>query len=399
MRISTAFSVSNSISDAVDDICTDIEKELRTKPDYLMLFHTELYDAQALVSEMRRRFPHCQLQSGTSCQSVMTEKGIHGRDGRAVAAWAVSDPAGSYGVGMATINGSPKAAGTRAILEALRNVESIGDTPSMVWLTATPGFEEEIISGIEEVLGKNVPIFGGSGADNAVSGNWALSCNGKVLRDGVVLAIFNPSGGMSGYFHNGYTPTKHSGVATKVEKRKIVEIDGRPAAQVYNEWTDGLIENEIKDGGKVLLRTNLAPLGRFAETVGEIDHFNLSHPEGVLPDGSITLFTDIVEGERIFCMSGERKSLISRAGRIAETALLLSSKPSQRVSGALVIFCAGCMLTVGEEMDHVVVSINKAIGGVPFIGGFTFGEQGCFANGHNGHGNLMISVVEFFQES
>jgi len=60
-----------------------------------------------------------------------------------------------------------------------------------------------------------------------------------------------------------------------------------------------------------------------------------------------------------------------------------------------VIFCAGCMLTVRERMDQVVLGLRDNLADVPFLGCFTFGEQGCFIGGENRHGNLMISVTVF----
>jgi len=41
----------------------------------------------------------------------------------------------------------------------------------------------------------------------------------------------------------------------------------------------------------------------------------------------------------------------------------------------------------------VVDGLREALSGLPFLGSFTFGEQGCFVRGTNRHGNLGISVV------
>jgi len=48
------------------------------------------------------------------------------------------------------------------------------------------------------------------------------------------------------------------------------------------------------------------------------------------------------------------------------------------IAGGLVIYCAGCMLTVQDQMDNVVGHLNDALEGRPFLGSFTFGEQGWF---------------------
>lgn len=53
------------------------------------------------------------------------------------------------------------------------------------------------------------------------------------------------------------------------------------------------------------------------------------------------------------------------------------------------------MLSVRDDMDRVVAGVNAALGGAPFIGAFTFGEQGPLIDAGNRHGNLMISCVVF----
>jgi hypothetical protein len=56
------------------------------------------------------------------------------------------------------------------------------------------------------------------------------------------------------------------------------------------------------------------------------------------------------------------------------------------------------MLTVRDRIDQVVAGLDEGLGGAPFLGCFTFGEQGCFVGGENRHGNLMISVTVFARE-
>ncbi|MBK7285285.1 MAG: hypothetical protein IPI83_14040, partial [Sphingomonadales bacterium] len=48
------------------------------------------------------------------------------------------------------------------------------ELPGIVWLNAAPGREEEVLKGIVDILGPNVPVLGGSAADNRVAGNWCL---------------------------------------------------------------------------------------------------------------------------------------------------------------------------------------------------------------------------------
>jgi hypothetical protein len=52
------------------------------------------------------------------------------------------------------------------------------------------------------------------------------------------------------------------------------------------------------------------------------------------------------------------------------------------------------MLAVGEEMPQVAHAVTRSFGEKPFLGCFTFGEQGAIL-GKNAHGNLMISAIAF----
>jgi hypothetical protein len=195
-------------------------------------------------------------------------------------------------------------------------------------------------------------------------------------------------------FQNSYSMTQTSGLITRAQGRTLYEIDGRAAAEVYNEWTNGAIE-QFMSGGNVLAATSLYPLGRFVSEVGGSAFHRLAHPETVTEDGALTLFANVEAGETLVLMAGTEGTLVSRAGRLAQAALNVGRISADQIAGALVVYCAGCMLTVQDQMDEVVSSLNTALGEKPFVGTFTFGEQGCFLSGENYHGNLMISVVVF----
>ena len=69
--------------------------------------------------------------------------------------------------------------------------------------------------------------------------------------------------------------------------------------------------------------------------------------------------------------------------------------PERQIAGALIIYCAGCMMAVHNEMQTVVKGFRKALGSQPFLGLHTFGEQGCAVPGENLHANLMMSIIVF----
>jgi hypothetical protein len=95
-------------------------------------------------------------------------------------------------------------------------------------------------------------------------------------------------------------------------------------------------------------------------------------------------------------MKGDRTRLVDRAGRVAGQARESLHEGQRSLAGGIVVYCGGCKLAVGDDIALVAESVWQGMGGAPFIGCFTFGEQGRLI-AHNVHGNLMISAVVLSQ--
>jgi hypothetical protein len=63
------------------------------------------------------------------------------------------------------------------------------------------------------------------------------------------------------------------------------------------------------------------------------------------------------------------------------------------VVGGLLIYCAGCLLALGDNVDEMVAGVTKALPGVPYLMPFTYGEQGRLRRSRVDHGNLMLSAL------
>jgi hypothetical protein len=395
MKIATSWSTAPDTDSAVTVAYQKLVEQLAADPQLVFLHSSAAYDSEVLVRRLQEMAPNVPVHGGTSCLGVMTEIGFHSDDGLGLGMFGILDPEGSYGVGVARTGDDPRTAVTNAAQQALERAHRPGEVPATAWITAAPGQEEALIQGIEDLFGSNVPVAGGSSGDNTVAGEWKQFANGQVYQDAVVVTTLFPSTEVMFTFHSGYEPSDRKGRVTRAEGRVLHEIEGRPAAQVYNEWTGGVISDTLAAGGNVLTQTTLYPLGRVVGRVGGAPYFRLSHPDSVTPEGALTLFTDMEKGAEIILMRGTRESLVTRAGHVAQSVLDTYSATTSEIAGALVVYCAGCMLTVQDRMNEVIANLRSALGEKPFLGMFTFGEQGCFIGGENRHGNLMISVLIF----
>lgn len=334
-----------------------------------------------------------QVHGATSCLGAMTGAGVT----HDVGVFAIEDPDGAYGTALASYDADAKDAAQRATIEALKAADRLGEVPALVWLSSTPGVEEEVLAGIEAVLGPNVPIIGGSAADNSVSGDWFVFDRSQVAQSGVVVTVMFPSRPVSFAYHNGYAPTERSGVLTRVEGRRVFEIDHRPALEVYREWSHEAVTVDPQGAAmqSILSDSTLAPLGRPVTELDGVSSYLLVHPAMAGPDGAMDLFATVQEGEVLTQMTGTQNSLVERAGRVASLARAAGRMEDGPVAGALMVYCGGCMLSVQDRLQEVVEGVSTALGGAPFLGTFTFGEQGAILGAGNRHGNLMISCIVF----
>jgi hypothetical protein len=364
------------------------------------------HDDPALHAFLIEKFPGAAIVGGTSCTGMMTEAGMWGAD--AIGLLLIEDPAGDYGAAAAPLGEDPAATAERLLHAALAAAGCPGELPELVWVYQAPGHEEAVIEGLRRLLGDRCPIVGGSAADNSVAGEWRQLGPDGVLSDGLVVAVLFPSGGIGYAFQGGYEPAGPNGVVTRIDSdptgqkagaprtsgRRILSIDHAPAAEVYNSWIGDRLAAKLKDGGQILLDTTMSPLAIEAGSIEGVPHFLLIHPESITPDGALRTFAAIEDGARVFSMRGDRRRLIERAGRVAaEAAARLPGGPSS-LAGGIMVYCAGCKLAVGEEMPKVAREVTARFDRMPFIGCFTFGEQGRIVD-RNRHGNLMIAAIAF----
>jgi hypothetical protein len=397
MRLETTWGRNGSDFRDVTRALDNLEAALGGTPDIVFLHGSEQCNPRGIVELVTARWPEVRLHGGSSGMGIMA-RGEFQSGPTTFGLLGIVDREGAYGVGSAVLGAAPRDEVKEALSLALEQAGRPGEVPAFVLLTAPPGNEEDLLLGIADVVGPQVPVTGGSSGDEGVTGNWWQAANRAVGGAMAVVTVLFPSGAVVSSFQAGYEVTPLSGKITRATGRHLHEIDGRPAALVYNEWTDGAIADIVAGGGKIVQKTSaLHPLGRRAGTSGGAVEYVMSFLDTVLPDGTLTLFTEAREGETVWAMRGTDDSLLGRAGRVARASLdALSQEGSrERLAGALVVFCAASAVYVRDRLPEVVASLDVALGDRPYLGTFTFGEQGRFLAGGNRHGNMMISVVLF----
>jgi hypothetical protein len=357
------------------------------RPSFILVYATDAAELRRHTSAFAFRYP------GVPCVGATSLLGLFERDGfSAVPAALIAEESDGLTMHATMRSAQPRNAAEQARQAALELRASVG-RPDLLLLHGTPGIEERLLEGVQAVFGADVPVCGGTAAAPGLHGGW-LVCSGEAATDaGFVLAAVSSLHGLSHGFSSGFLPSEHRGVVTRARGRAVLEIDGKPAAGVYDTWTEGLIHQELARGGDVLAKTNLRPVARTVAGGVGLPRRLLSHPHSVLaPEQALTFFSELREGDTIELMTSTLDPLVQRVGRLVER-----TKPtSAQVRGGLLVYCAGTLAVVRERAPEIAAQFARGLGGAPFVGIATYGEQGCFFDrGLAFHGNLMCGTVLF----
>ncbi len=367
----------------------DLDRLYRSKPAWVLSYAPAGTPLTRLMSAVRRRHPKLPVFGATSFQGVFTADGFSRNAGLLV----VEDD-DAMPVAVSLCETGPANAEERAHKACLEIRRALGAPPQVLLLHATPGFEERILAGIRAAFGTDVPVYGGSAADDSISGEWEVFANGACISQGFMLAGISSSVPPLGAFLGGYLPTEHVGTVTRVDGRTVFEIDGAPAARVYNTWVRGAIAEELEHGGSVLLKTNLMPVARTIASGSALPQRLLSHPHEVIQKNqALNFFSEFGAGDVITLMTSSLDPLVKRVARTVQRARAGAARP---VRGGLLVYCGGCLGALLPRAPEIAQEFAKELGDLPFVGVATFGEQGRFFDKtESRHGNLMCTVLLF----
>jgi hypothetical protein len=358
------------------------------RPAWVLVYSTIDAPFERALASLSAAHPDVPVFGATSFRGVFTPEGFS--RGTYLLAADEGDGVRASSTLRAT---NPRRAKADARAATQEVASKLGRAPDTLLLHATPGFEEQIIEGIDEATGGGVPVYGGSAADDAIQGDWRIFAGTRIEREGFVIAGFTSDRRIHGTFVSGYPATGRKGKVTAAKGRVVLTIDGERAATVYNRWTNGVIEPYLA-GGNVLSATTLHPLGRVVDRLGSVPRFLLSHPHEVTPEGGLSFFTEMSVGDELTLMLGSTGALVDRTDQVATRALGAELAP---VAGAILVYCGGCVLAIGDMATKVGTRFASRLGGAPFIGAATFGEAGAFTGTAtvNRHGNLMCDAILF----
>ena len=291
--------------------------------------------------------------------------------------------------GSAQTSETPREVGRRVAKEAISKVKGADVEPDFFFMSASPANEEEYLEGIQDVIG-NVPVFGGSAADNTVEGKWSILNDGEAFADGVTIAIFYTKGEMKNLYTGAYHETSNVGVITKVrDERTLVEIDHEPALKKYAEWTGKSVESLM--GNNLLTETICAPLG-VKDPIGKVTA--VRHPMFGNDDLSMNIGANLAENTAVIQLSNTPEGILKAN---EETINNLNKLMVSEANSYFLVHCGGRRLglALSQIEDKIYPEVKKVIPNKEFLMVFTFGEYGTGDHSSNTVGGLSLSYTAF----
>ena len=266
--------------------------------------------------------------------------------------------------------------------EALKEMKDV--KPNYFFMTSTPIDEEAYIEGIQDVIGE-IPIFGGTAADNDVDGKWQIICENKVIKNGCAIALIHSDTDIKTICESSYNETGQAGIVTGViEKRTLKTIDNIPALTKYAEWI-GYNEDDLM-GNRISTESIFHPLG-VKDPIGRL--ITIRHPMIANSDGSIRLGSNVETNTAIIHMHMEPRDMLES---IKTTIQELGECDSY-------LIVQSGFRRLGLELNGLEQEINNKIKEVvkdkEFLLINTFGEYGINNHSANTVGELSLSVTGF----
>ncbi len=252
-EVGTGWSVKEDPGEAVRQaLGMALQGKRQAAPDFVALFASSGADLKNILASTRKLLGNRpKIYGGTSdSRGVMTNRGLiqagekdYAVTGKvkALAVMTVSSSDIVFGVGSADFShyASPREGASAAMRQALKSSgKSPQEAPQAILAVISRGFEDDSLEGISAVVGHHIPLLGGTtgGPKFEVLGDQ------EVFAQGISLAVIYTKLPLGWVFEGGFeAPDTQRGVVTKMEGAAVLQINWRPALDVYDEWLGGKI--------------------------------------------------------------------------------------------------------------------------------------------------------------
>jgi len=353
-------------------------------PVLVLAFASSKLDLARVMRTLKEHFAGVTL-IGSTTSGEFTQAG----DGNGTV--AVFALAGDYeafagiGTGLAA---SPESAVADALRDMPKGSPGRPHRTNIVLLDPFAGHGEEAALMIATELG-DAPLVGGAAGDDLAMTKTSVALGDTVASDAIVVAsLFSKTKLGVGVCH-GHKPFSTQLKVTKAEGSVVLEVDGKPA---WDMW--------LEKSGERARQVGLDPdanagayLLRFEAGINIGTEYKVRAPLAPQPGGGILFATPMPEGTVFTMMESTPDAQIESAVTAARIAK--STLGEAEVAGALVFDCICRKLILGTRYADALTKVSETLGGAPIAGFETYGEIAMNSGDMSGFHNTTSVVLAF----
>jgi len=378
LNVYTSFSKEDDPEKSAENLVEGLGSE--SSPDLIYVYTSSNLADENLIEEVSNKFPDAKILGAT------TGGEIYGNElgtGNAVAMAVEGDIEIGVGVGHGISEDERKAGMTAAgkALTELGNdycvtselhregIEWQKETPVTfsVFSTALTGNGSDVMRGVKEIVGEGAHVTGGIAGDDWKLDETYVYEGGDLLTDAVVVVAHKTHHKITHGIKHGLEKTEYNYRVTSSEANVVHELDGEPAADIY--------EDVFGPKGRTANYIMTKPLGI---EMGEKETRARDPLDVDDETGSITFAAEIEEGSLVYILESPKDSVIDAAKAAAESAVEKAGiEDEEKIEGVILHDCV-CRWNCLEDDDtrrEEIKAVKDVVGeDTDVIGWYTYGE-------------------------
>jgi hypothetical protein len=350
--------------------------ELGSEPGLVLVFLAGDLEPEAVAAETREAAAGALVAGMTGTAAIGADGVVE--TGCSAIAFSASVPAG---VGAAE-GADGRKSGREATSRAMAAIDGVPHGIVLLLVDSESGDQAEIVAGAYAVAGGRIPLAGGAAGGPAR----ARFADGRALSDGVVAVAIGSTTPIGVGIAHGCVPRRMPSIVTRSEGPRVIQLDGRPAQDVYLETlgVDAVADDEFE------VLAMIHPLAE-PELSGSV---RPRYVRGRDSDGALLCATSIERNAAVEVCDQTPDTVVESAREAVADAVSQLERP---VGAALVFDCAARSAWFGtplaeRELEAVLDAFGEPAPGL--AGAYTRGEIGR-ARGAKGDRNHSVVVAAF----
>jgi len=368
MHIGIGISTSRDHIQAAKEAASKARLSLgKEKIDLVFVFSTVDFAHPIVLKTIAGLLGEVRPVIGCSSLSILSDKGIL-KYGLVVMLFSMSQD--SY-FNVACVRDISKKSATLAGAQLgeklLYGCKGVRRTVSIVFSDGLLQNGSELISGLQEKLGRSFPLVGASASDNLAFEKTYIYFGEEILSDAACGILFGGKWSFGLGIQHGWKPLGKTRRVTKSSGNTVSEIDFAPAGKIYEEYFAKDITELKRDLRRI---ATLYPVG--IKIPGEKEYLLRNV---IAIEGQTLIFQgDVPQGSTIRLMIGTRESCLQAAAQAAED--VKKNLAGHAIKFALLFDSATRSIIFGRQAPKELDTIKQKLGkNIPVVGIYTYAEQ------------------------